>query len=107
MPRIDPTQPQAMNADELRSLAMQLMNDVWHKALSEGELTAFTSFEFKVGSGALRRSAVLQKLNAGDLAGACRTLPLYDKARVGGRLVVLRGSVRRRAAEMRACLANP
>ncbi len=39
MPMIDPTQLQAMNADELRALAMQLMNDVRHKEAVNAKLT--------------------------------------------------------------------
>ena len=61
---------------------------------------AFISWAYNVGSGAACRSTLVRKANAGDLIGACQELPRWNKA--GGR--VLRGLVRRRAAEREMCL---
>lgn len=61
---------------------------------------ALVSFTFNVGQGNLATSTLLKKLNAGDIAGACRELPKWVYAK--GRL--LRGLVKRRAAEMAVCL---
>lgn len=49
-------------------------------------------------------STAARKLRAGDLAGACRELPKWDKARVAGVLVALPGLTKRRAAEQALCL---
>lgn len=61
---------------------------------------ALVSFTYNVGEGSLRKSTLLKKLNAGDVAGACRELPKWVYA--GG--VKLNGLVKRRAAEMALCL---
>lgn len=63
--------------------------------LSQGEFDALVSFAFNVGDGALARSTLLRKLNAGDPAGAAAEFGRWNKA--GGR--VLAGLTRRRAEE--------
>ena len=68
--------------------------------LSQGELDAYQSFVFNVGSDAFSRSTLLRKLNAGDRVGACNELLRWNKA--GGR--VMRGLTRRRAAERDICI---
>jgi lysozyme len=64
-------------------------------ALSQDEFDALVSFAFNVGEGALGRSTLLKKLNAGDRAGAAVEFGRWNKA--GGR--VLAGLTRRRAEE--------
>ncbi len=64
-------------------------------ALSQGEFDALVSFAFNVGEGALARSTLLKRLNAGDRAGAAAEFGRWNKA--GGR--VLAGLTRRRAEE--------
>ena len=51
------------------------------------------------GAGAFWGSSMSQRAQAGDLAGACDALPMWNKARVSGVLQVVRGLDRRRAAE--------
>lgn len=51
-----------------------------------------------------KRSTAARLLEAGDLEGACRQLPRWDKARVAGQLVSLPGLTKRRNAEMQLCL---
>ncbi|MFD1711849.1 SafA/ExsA family spore coat assembly protein [Ottowia sp. GY511] len=63
--------------------------------LSQGQFDALVSFTFNLGAGALGRSGLLQKLNAGDYAGAQAEFGKYVHA--GGR--VLPGLVRRRNEE--------
>ena len=63
--------------------------------LSQGQFDALVSFTFNLGAGALQRSTLLQKLNAGDYAGAQAEFGRFVHA--GGR--VLPGLVRRRADE--------
>lgn len=61
--------------------------------VTQGMFDALVSFDFNTG--ALHKSTLLKKLNAGDEAGAARE---FDKwTRGGGK--VLKGLVRRRAAE--------
>lgn len=63
--------------------------------VNQNEYDALVSFAYNCGSGALARSSILSKLNAGDRAGAANAFHLWNKG--GGK--VLRGLVRRRAAE--------
>jgi GH24 family phage-related lysozyme (muramidase) len=63
--------------------------------LNQNERDALISFSYNVGSGALSRSTLLKKLNAGDRKGAAGQFKLWNKG--GGR--VLRGLVDRRARE--------
>jgi lysozyme len=63
--------------------------------LSQPRFDALVSFAFNVGEGALARSTLLKKLNAGDVRGAAAEFGRWNKA--GGR--VLAGLTRRRAEE--------
>jgi lysozyme len=63
--------------------------------LNDNQFAALVSFAFNLGVGALGRSTLLKKLNAGDYKGAYLEFGKWTRA--GGR--VLPGLVRRRAAE--------
>jgi hypothetical protein len=63
--------------------------------LNQNERDALISFAYNCGEGALARSTLLKKLNAGDRKGAAGQFKLWNKG--GGR--VLRGLVDRRARE--------
>ena len=70
--------------------------------ITQNMFDALVSFSFNVGAGALRRSALLRKLNAKDYNGAAAEFPLWNKA--GGK--VLNGLVRRRAREKQLFLSG-
>lgn len=74
--------------------------------LNEHERGALVSFAYNVGVGALASSTLLRRLNAGDRAGAADQFLRWTKARVAGRLVELRGLVRRRRAERALFLSS-
>lgn len=61
---------------------------------------AFISAAYNIGSGAFCSSSMSRRALAGDLAGACDALLLWNKA--GGKVV--RGLVNRRQAERKLCL---
>lgn len=63
--------------------------------LTDGQLWALTSFVFNLGAGALRKSTLLKRLNAGDYAGAAGQFGLWINA--AGK--PMPGLVRRRAEE--------
>lgn len=63
--------------------------------LTANAFSALVSFTYNLGPGNLQRSSLRMKLNRGDLLGAADEFPKWRRA--GGR--VLRGLVRRRAAE--------
>jgi lysozyme len=69
--------------------------------MSDGTHAALISFTFNVGGGALCRSSVARKINAGDLRGGCEALMLYVYAN-GKRI---KGLKNRRRDERRLCLS--
>ncbi len=63
--------------------------------LTQGQFDALVSFSFNLGVGALRKSTLLKKLNAGDYVGAAAEFARWNRA--GGS--VLKGLTFRRARE--------
>lgn len=70
--------------------------------LTQGQFDALVSFAYNLGTRALSTSTLLQKLNAGDNAGAADEFPRWNKA--GGK--VLPGLTRRREAERALFLSD-
>lgn len=70
--------------------------------LSDKTKAAIVSFTYNVGIGAMCKSTLAKKFNAGDQAGGCRELTKWNKA--GG--VVWPGLTRRRNEEMALCLSG-
>lgn len=68
--------------------------------ITQNMFDALVSFAYNCGSGALKGSTLLKKLNAKDYDGAAAQFPLWNKA--GGK--VLNGLVRRRAREQQLFL---
>ncbi len=60
-------------------------------------------FVFNVGAGAWSGSTMRRKLLSGDVIGACRENPRWNKGTVNGVLTVLPGLVARRAANAEIC----
>lgn len=67
--------------------------------LHQWEYDAFTSLAYNIGPRAFCGSTLVRKLNAGDYAGACAQISVWNKA--GGRVV--QGLVNRRAKERAHC----
>ena len=67
--------------------------------LTQGEYDAYLSLSYNIGSGAFCGSTLVRKLNAGDYAGACEQVLVWDKA--GGRRV--QGLTARRHREYAQC----
>ena len=77
----------------------EALNLLLARAPSVPQYAALLSLAYNIGVNALARSALLEKFNAGDIAGAADEFLAWDKAHIGGRLVCLPGLKRRRAAE--------
>lgn len=72
-------------------------------------LAAFSDAAYNIGPRIAcdtANSTAARKLKAQDWAGACRELPKWDKARIGGVLVPLPGLTKRRALEREICLSG-
>lgn len=65
---------------------------------------ALASFAYNVGVRAACGSTAVRKITAGDIRGGCDALMAWNKARIGGKLQVVRGLTNRRADERRLCL---
>src|SRR5690606_20869490 len=65
---------------------------------TDNQFAALVSFAYNVGAEALKTSTLLRKHNSGDYAGAAAEFGKWNKARVGGKLVVVKGLTRRREA---------
>lgn len=77
--------------------------------LPDGPLIAFSDAVFNLGPTIVcnkQKSTAARMLAAGDISGACRQLPRWDKARVAGVMMPLPGLTKRRAAEMNICLGG-
>lgn len=70
----------------------------WDK-LTTGQKVAFVDAAYNIGTAAFCGSSMARRANAGDMAGACAALMMWN--RVDGREVL--GLTRRRAAERAIC----
>lgn len=64
-----------------------------------GQFSALVAFAFNVGIGALTKSTLLKRHNAGKFDEAAAQFLSWDKARVAGQMVALAGLTKRRKAE--------
>ena len=75
----------------------------WH------QLAAWTDAVFNLGPKIVcdpDQSTAARLLRAGEYEAACRQLPRWTKARIGGVMVELPGLVKRRQREMALCLGD-
>jgi len=68
--------------------------------LTDGQKVAFVDVAYNIGVSGFCGSSMARRTNAGDIAGACNALLLWNK--MGGKEV--RGLTRRRQAERKLCL---
>lgn len=73
-----------------------------HVELPDYTRAAMVSFAYNVGSAGACRSAVIRKMNEGDIRGGCEALMQWTRAQ--GRVV--KGLVNRRAKERALCLSG-
>lgn len=67
--------------------------------MTQGQFDAFTSLAYNIGVVEFCRSTVAKRMNAGDAAGACDAITMWNKQ--AGK--VLNGLTRRREAEKAWC----
>jgi GH24 family phage-related lysozyme (muramidase) len=112
-PDIDKTKVYSL--EECKAFLTKDMNhavstvDSCRPGLPVNVLAAFSDAAFNIGPAIAcdsTKSTAARKLAAGDLIGACRELPKWDKARLAGVLVALPGLTKRRQVEMNLCLTG-
>lgn len=67
--------------------------------LTQGQFDALVSFAYNLGTGALSGSTLLRKLRMGHMLAASDEFLKWNKGRINGKLVELRGLTRRRKSE--------
>lgn len=67
--------------------------------LTSDQFGALVCFSYNLGAGSLKTSSLLRKINSNDLKGAGDEFLKWNKARINGSLVELKGLTRRRQAE--------
>jgi lysozyme len=70
----------------------------------DNQLIAAGSLAYNIGPAAFCRSTAAGRFRAGDWRGGCDAFLAWNKARVNGRLVVVRGLDNRRRLEREICL---
>lgn len=76
-----------------------------HPNLPVNVHAAFADAVYNLGPRIACESTASKYLAAGEIEMACKELPRWNKARVGGVLVPLPGLTKRRNAEMQLCLS--
>ena len=74
---------------------------------NENEFSAMVCLAYNIGAKTFAESTALRRLNKGDHLGAASAIEWFNKARVNGRLQLLPGLTRRRAAEKALFLLTP
>ena len=69
--------------------------------LPDTRRAAFVSLAYNIGVGAFCKSTVVKRINAGDVAGSCDAILMWNK--VNG--IVWRGLTKRREQERELCLS--
>lgn len=96
-----PERCDALTEQEVRR-ALSVVDRSVNYPLPDEVRVALSSFVYNVGAGAYAKSTLLRKLQAKDIAGACRELDRWVYA--GSKK--LRGLERRRQAERQLCLSS-
>ncbi|MDP3489373.1 MAG: glycoside hydrolase family protein [Phenylobacterium sp.] len=76
-----------------------LVNEITYAPLTQNQFDALCCFAFNIGLDNFRRSAVLRRINEGQLLQAACAMELWRKADFEGERIVIDALVRRRAAE--------
>ncbi len=67
--------------------------------VTQNQFDALVSFVFNCGAGNFKKSTLLRKLNNGEYSAVYGELQRWTKAKVDGKMVDLKGLIRRRRAE--------
>ena len=97
-------------ATRLASLDLTVFEDAVNRLCkvipTQSQFDAMCSLTYNIGIGAFTNSTVLRAHNRGDFMAAGRAFALFDKARVKGKLQVMKGLTRRRAEESAIYLSS-
>jgi len=80
--------------------AEQTVNSKVEVTLTQSQFDGLCSFCFNIGNTAFTNSTLLKLLNKGNYAAVPSQMRRWNKARVGGELVVIQGLVNRRESDI-------
>lgn len=80
--------------------------DKCHPNLPDKVRASFSDAVFNIGGTVACNSTASKYLSQGKYKEACNELPKWNKARVAGQLVELKGLTKRREAEREVCLSD-
>lgn len=95
--KISPAEAEALLRKDLDRFEKRVASLV-KVPLSDNQFAALVSFDFNTG--ALHKSTLLKKLNAGDYKAVPGELMKWTKAKVNGKLTTVQGLVNRRTSEV-------
>ena len=96
--RVSPEDAEALLLWDLIGVS-HAINEHTFAPLNRNQFDALCSFVFNIGPENYRHSAVLRRLNEGQMLQAAACMEMWRKADVGGERIVIDALVRRRAAE--------
>lgn len=85
--------------DEDNDEAENAVNSLVKVELNQNQFDALVSIVYNIGVGNFKSSTFLKRLNNNDYDGCAEAMKWFNKARVDGKLVVVKGLVNRRAKE--------
>jgi lysozyme len=94
----------AMLSDSLQKALTEV--DACLPSLPDSVLLAFSDLAYNIGSAAVCKSGTADLLRRGQYRMACMKLVDFDKAKINGEKVVVRGLFYRRTAEQSLCLKD-
>ncbi|GAA4341666.1 glycoside hydrolase family protein [Flaviaesturariibacter amylovorans] len=98
--QIDPTKAEALLAMEVEEKSASVRKLIQNPSLTQNQFDALVSFAYNVGTGALRSSTLLKRVNANPSDPSIReAFLMWNKAHVDGKLVEIDGLSKRRGEE--------
>ncbi|MDX2130313.1 MAG: lysozyme [Chloroherpetonaceae bacterium] len=97
-PNFDDRQADDLFLRDISAFEKAVRNAVKPK-LDDNQIGALTSFAYNVGTGSFLRSSALKFINQKNIAEAGARLLVWNKAKVNGQLVELKGLTYRRMSE--------
>jgi len=98
-----PAECDAMTGRRLRIVADGIKRCLPPVLSIEGQVAVLLT-AYNIGVGGFCGSSISRLMKAGDIAGGCRAILKWNKGRIKGHLVVIRGLDLRRKAESALCL---
>lgn len=98
--KTEPVREMVFLLNNLENKYAQKVRECIHVPLHVYEFDAYVSLSYNIGTSAFCKSTLVKKLNAGDYAGACQQILVWDKFK--GK--PLRGLTVRRQEEYAKCL---